>query len=142
MLPFNKVSLVYAKALSVMHGLCFDKAWNEKAFADLLILPTTCGYLNDVSFVLFSVCGEQAEILTLGVVPEARQKGVALSLLTYSFENLKKAGVKEIFLDVNINNLQARKLYEKADFQQISVRKAYYDENGQKSDALILKKML
>ena len=142
MLPFNQGGLSYAKPLSAMHALCFERAWNEKAFADLLCLPTTRTYLNDVAFVLFSVCADQAEILTLGVVPNARQKGIALTLLNHSIENLKKEGVKEIFLDVNINNLPARKLYERADFKQISVRKDYYDEDGQKSDALILKKTL
>ena len=142
MLPFDKVAPCYAKALATMHALCFEKAWNEKAFADLLCLPTCIGFINDQSFVLFSVCESQAEILTLGVVPDARKKGVALSLLTYSIEELKNLGVKEIFLDVNVNNLPARKLYERADFQQISVRKNYYDENDQKSDALVLKKVL
>ena len=142
MLPFDKVAPSYAKALATMHALCFEKAWNEKAFTDLLCLPTCVGFLNDQSFVLFSVCEDQAEILTLGVVPNARKKGVALSLLVHSFEELKNLGVKEIFLDVNVNNLPARRLYEKTKFQQISVRKDYYDEDGQKSDALILKKVL
>ncbi|MBP5534044.1 MAG: GNAT family N-acetyltransferase [Alphaproteobacteria bacterium] len=140
MLPFEKATSLYVNALSTMHSLCFKKAWDEKAFADLLCLPTTVGYLNDCAFVLFSVCDNQAEILTLGVVPDARKKGVASSLLKHSFDELKKAGVKEIFLDVNVNNLAARKLYEKAGFEQISVRKNYYDEAGQKSDALVLKK--
>lgn len=142
MLPFNLGGLAYAKPLSTMHALCFERPWNEKAFSDLLCLPTTRAYLNDEAFVLFSVCADQAEILTLGVVPQARKKGVALALLNFSIENLKKEGIKEIFLDVNINNLPARRLYEKADFEQISVRKDYYDEGTQKSDALILKKTL
>lgn len=142
MLPFNRGGLPYAKALATMHALCFSKVWSEKDFTDMLSLSTTRAYLNDKAFVLFSVCGEQAEILTLGVVPDFRKKGVALSLLNFSTEKLKNEGVKEIFLDVNVNNLPARKLYEHADFKQISIRKDYYDEDGKKSDALILKKTL
>ena len=140
MSQFNQAGLLYAKVLAKLHQQCFEKAWYEKAFASLLCLPTTRGFLNENAFVLFSVCDDQAEILTLGVIPDARKKGIALSLLNYSFDELKKAGVKEIFLDVNVNNSAARKLYEKAGFEQISVRKNYYDEAGQKSDALVLKK--
>ena len=142
MSQFNKLDLIYAEALALMHKQCFDKAWNKDAFESLLRLPTTCGFLNENAFILFSVCDTQAEILTLGVLPKARKKGLAFELLTYATQELKKTGVQEIFLDVNANNLPARKLYEKADFEQISVRKAYYDEDGKKADALVLKKML
>lgn len=142
MLPFSKADLLYAEPLAEMHKLCFEKAWDKAAFESLLRLPTTCGFLNDKSFILFSVCDNQAEILTLGVVPNSRKNGIAFDLLTYATEKLKSAGVQEIFLDVNVNNLAARKLYEKADFQQIAIRKAYYDDAGLKSDALVLKKML
>lgn len=142
MSQFNKIGPLYAEALAQMHKLCFDKAWNKAAFESLLRLPTSCGFLSENAFILFSVCGDQAEILTLGVLPKARKKGIAFELLTYAENELKKTGVQEIFLDVNQNNLPARKLYEKADFQQISVRKAYYDEDGKKADALVLKKML
>jgi len=142
MSPFNRIGLSYAKVLSEMHKLCFEKAWDEKAFTSLLSLPTTRGYLNEEAFILFSVCDNQAEILTLGVVPNQRKKGVAFALLHYALSELKKEGVEEVFLDVNINNSAARKLYEKADFKQIAVRRDYYNDAGQKSDALILKKML
>ena len=142
MSQFNQAGLPYTKVLAKLHQQCFEKAWNEDAFASLLYLPTTRGFLSENAFVLFSVCDDQAEILTLGVLPEARKKGIAFELLTYAADELKKSGVKEIFLDVNVNNLPARKLYEKADFQQISVRKSYYDEGGKKADALVLKKIL
>ena len=142
MSPFNVVGLSYAKVLSEMHRLCFDKAWDEKAFISLLSLPTTHGYLNEDAFVLFSVCDNQAEILTLGVLPNSRRKGIAFTLLNYASTELKNNGVQEIFLDVNINNFAARRLYEKLDFKQVAVRKNYYDDGKEKSDALVLKKVL
>ncbi|MBO5996957.1 MAG: GNAT family N-acetyltransferase [Alphaproteobacteria bacterium] len=142
MLPFNETSLPYAETLANLHKLCFDKPWDKAAFESLLFLPTTRGFVNDVAFILFSVCADQAEILTLGVVPDARKKGIAFDLLNYSIEQLKNSGVHEIFLDVNVKNLAARRLYEKADFRQVAVRKAYYEESGLKYDALVLKKIL
>ena len=78
----------------------------------------------------------------MGVLPNARKKGVAFSLLNYALRELKNNDVEEVFLDVNITNLAARRLYEKLEFKQIAIRKNYYDDGKQKSDALILKKIL
>ena len=83
MFPFEKVAPVFAPVLARMHGLCFEKGWTEQAFSSLLCLPTTQGFLNHEGFILCSVCQDEAEILTVGVLPEARRKKVGTQLLEY-----------------------------------------------------------
>ena len=142
MLRFDAVSLPYAEVLENLHKLCFEKYWNKSAFEALLRLPTTYGWVCENGFILFSVCADEAEILTLGIHPQIRKNGVGTALLSYALEQLKNQGVQSVFLDVSVLNLPARALYQKLGFDQIAVRKAYYTENNQKTDALILKKKI
>ena len=95
MSQFEKATPFFASMLAQMHGMCFDKGWDEQAFSSLLSLPTTQGLLNHEGFVLCSVCRDEAEILTLGVLPEARRKKVGTHLLEALFPFLKESGVKD-----------------------------------------------
>lgn len=142
MSQFEKTTPAFAKALSALHACCFEKAWDEEAFRSLLSLPTTIGLLNDKGFILCSVCGDEAEILTVGVVPQARQQGIGLALLNEMQMLLKEKGVLNFFLDVNETNIPARSLYAKFGFKQVGLRKAYYEEKGMRFDALLLKKCI
>jgi ribosomal-protein-alanine N-acetyltransferase len=142
MSQFDLVSLLYAEPLSVLHKSCFEKYWDKNSFESLLRLPTTCGWMNEFAFILFSVCGEEAEILTLGVAPDVRKAGLATELLLYTFDQLKQKGVHAVFLDVSVENVAAIGLYNKMGFEQIALRKGYYTEKNHKVDALILKKQI
>ena len=142
MFPFEKATLFFAPVLARMHEQCFDKSWNEQSFSSLLSLPTTQGFLNHEGFILCSVCGDEAEILTVGVLPEARRKKVGTHLLECLIFSLKEQKIKVIFLDVDAQNQAAISLYKKAGFEQISVRKNYYTVGTQRHDALIFQKNL
>ena len=142
MSQFEKATPFFASMLAQMHGMCFDKGWDEQAFSSLLSLPTTQGLLNHEGFVLCSVCRDEAEILTLGVLPEARRKKVGTHLLEDLFSLLKKQGIKTLFLDVDAQNKPAVLLYEKVGFEQVGMRKGYYTHGLQKHDALIFQKKL
>lgn len=139
MLACNPTTPVYAQALASLHAMCFDEAWDKKAFEDLLALPTTKGFVCDVGFILCSVVADEAEILTLCVAPTERLKGYGDRLLDTMEQELQKLGVGALFLDVKETNTGARHLYHKHGFLPISRRKAYYHDGA---DALIFRKTL
>ena len=140
MSQFKKATPAFTNVLASLHEMCFEKAWSQSDFLSLLTLPTTVGLLSENAFILCSVCLDEAEILTIGVIPSERQKGIGLKLLNEMQLLLKGKGVSRFFLDVNEKNVSARRLYEKAGFEQVGLRKAYYEENGKNFDALLLKK--
>lgn len=142
MSPFNKITPAYVPVLTKMHQMCFEKPWHEADFTSLLQLPTTQGLINDKAFILCSVCQDEAEILTLGVLPEARRQGIGLKLIDQMQTHLKNLGVGALLLEVNAFNAPAKRLYEKAGFVQIACRKGYYQTKDGAQDALILKKEL
>lgn len=69
---------------------------------------------------------EQGDILTVGVDPAARRKGVGSALLKAMVEEFHARGGKQLFLEVRTSNEAARKLYEKHGFCPVGIRRNYY----------------
>ncbi len=69
----------------------------------------------------------EREILDICIAPAHRRLGVGRSLLDsylYGFRG-------EVFLEVRISNSGAMKFYKRYGFQELTVRKAYYDNPGE-----------
>lgn len=74
-----------------------------------------------VSFSLFQIVQDEAELLLILTHQAWRQKGCATQLLT---DNLAQFDV--LFLEVRAHNHAAQKLYEKLGFEFQGLRKQYY----------------
>jgi [ribosomal protein S18]-alanine N-acetyltransferase len=83
---------------------------------------------------------DAAEILTVGVVPAARRTGLARLMLAELLAAARRRGAVEAFLEVRIDNAAARALYASEGFEQIGVRRGYYD--GGRVDAVTMRKEL
>lgn len=93
--------------------------------------------------MVYRVQQEQAEIITLAVLPSHRRQGIARELLKKTIENCRAAGASELFLDVEDGNLAAMQLYETHGFSFIRRRKLYYrQKDGSFTDALVMAKKL
>ncbi|QIV96198.1 ribosomal-protein-alanine N-acetyltransferase [Allofrancisella inopinata] len=93
-------------------------------------------YLRAVA--IFNYILDVAELLYVCVDKNNQSAGLGSRLLTASIQELKAKGIKEFFLEVDVKNLKAIKLYEKTGFKYISRRKNYYTyKDGNISDALI-----
>ena len=79
---------------------------------------------NVLGFIDYSKMYENMEINYIFVKEEYRKKGIASKLLKYIINN---NDFLNITLEVNINNKNAIKLYEKFDFKTVSIRKGYYN---------------
>jgi len=43
-----------------------------------------------------------------------------------ALDELRRRGVKKVFLEVSVDNIKAQRLYEKFEFKKIGERKDYY----------------
>ena len=69
-----------------------------------------------------------------------RKQGIANKMLQELLELTKKEEeINEITLEVNVNNIEAKKLYEKYGFNIVGLRKKYYNNT---EDAVIMTKKL
>ena len=138
MLPSNPFGEIYPSLMALVHEASFDEPWGEKAFADLLSLPTSVAVVNDSGFVLASHVADEAEILTIAVLPNCRRKGRGQALLKQLADELLLRGVLRLFLEVRVDNQAARALYARFGFKEIGRRKGYYKG----VDALVMEKIL
>ncbi|MBP3544795.1 MAG: ribosomal protein S18-alanine N-acetyltransferase [Alphaproteobacteria bacterium] len=121
-----------------LHKLCFPhKPWSADDFADLK--KSGCEIIaSQNGFIVYRTALDEAEIITIGVHPDARNTGIASAMLGIVEGELKKSGIKSIFLEVAENNTPARHLYESNGYNKIGVRTKYYDG----IDAIMMKKDL
>ena len=106
-------------------------------FSLQLALPNVTGLLHgEEGLILSRVAGDEAEILTLAVVPAARRRGVASFLLRAAMTGLVDAGAAVAFLEVSVKNTAALGLYLCQGFIEAGRRAAYYSD---RSDALVLR---
>ena len=95
----------------------------------------------ELGFLVLRVAADQAEIITLGVVPSARRTGIATALLSAAEAEAADKGAVEVFLEVASDNAAARALYEKAGYRRVGCRPRYYLRRDQsRVDALVLSK--
>jgi ribosomal-protein-alanine N-acetyltransferase len=86
------------------------------------------------------VVADEAEILTVGVVPGARRAGIARRLLDGLLAEAIRRGARAAFLEVRVDNDAARALYRSEGFADMGVRSGYYDAG--RVDALTMRKEL
>lgn len=135
-----ELGLGHCAVIADLHAESFTENWSTQAFADLISLPATFGFLafdrdNDdpFGFVLCQGDDIEAEIITIATRPSVRRKGVAGALLKAACTQTAR-----MFLEVATDNLSAISFYEKHGFAKIGVRKNYYKRpNGAVVDALV-----
>jgi ribosomal-protein-alanine N-acetyltransferase len=129
-------------ALAALHAAAFEAAerWDAAAIATLLGLPGTFGlHIPGAGFILARVAADEAEILTLAVIPQARRRGHAGTLLAGAMAGALLRGAAAMFLEVSERNTAARGLYAGAGFAEAGRRRRYYADGA---DALVLRRAL
>ena len=112
-----------------------SEAWSSSAYRDELRDTRNRRYVVDVEdgqlagWAGVLVVADQAEILTVGVVPAFRRRGIARRLLTALCDHARSRGATEVFLEVREDNQGAQALYRSEGFAELGVRRGYYD-NG------------
>ncbi|GAB3577819.1 ribosomal protein S18-alanine N-acetyltransferase [Calidifontibacter terrae] len=81
-----------------------------------------------------------ADVMTIAVVPRGRGSGLARELVTWMRDEAASAGAEALLLEVRADNVAARKLYDRNGFEQISLRRRYYQPEG--VDAIIMRALL
>jgi [ribosomal protein S18]-alanine N-acetyltransferase len=85
---------------------------------------------------VFAPGAAEADVLTVGVVPEHRGKGIAKALITLITDWASGQGSTAMMLEVKTDNLEAIGLYESLGYAKLNVRKDYF---GQGLDAQVMR---
>jgi ribosomal-protein-alanine N-acetyltransferase len=132
----------------MLHAACFTDAWSAVSFHALLTSPGVSALLapsvtEPAGFILWRVAADEAEILSLGVLPLARRRGLARELVLAAAKAAFENGSQSLFLEVAAANKAAFALYSGLGFAQAGRRPAYYRKpDGTAADAYTLKAVL
>ena len=131
-MKLTRATAAECEAMAAAHAQAFHhKSWREDEFEDLLEGEGIYGFLADddapLGVILCRIAADEVEVLTVGVTPQARRRGVGLALMLAALDVAREAGTAEAFLEVAVDNDPAIKLYELMGFERTGVRKAYYD---------------
>jgi ribosomal-protein-alanine N-acetyltransferase len=85
---------------------------------------------------VFAPGGAEADVLTVGVIPNHRGKGIARQLMALITDWAKQQGSTAMMLEVKVDNTEAIGLYESLGYSKLNVRKDYF---GAGLDALVMR---
>jgi len=137
-----------ATAIAALHAASFHRGWSdgdiERMLLDRAVLAHRAAVgRNLVGFILSRVVVDEAEILSVAVGTARRGKGLARRLLDLHLRRLAGLGARAVFLEVDEDNVPARRLYGRAGFREVARRDAYYrDTTGKATAALVLRRDL
>ena len=139
----SNIEITRAPDLAFLHRLhaeAFDRAWSAQEFQDLLGNSGCLALVAESGFALARLVAGEAELLTIVTSAQARRQGTGLALMKALVAWLAQQGAESLFLEVNVHNQPAIKLYEKLGFSLISRRKDYYTrKDGRQEDGLLYK---
>ena len=90
--------------------------------------------------MMFIPGGTQADVLTIAVRAAFWGRGIGSALLDALLTAARDHGCDEVFLEVRADNPRAHGLYLRRGFEEIGVRRGYYQPSG--TDAIVMRKDL
>jgi [ribosomal protein S18]-alanine N-acetyltransferase len=152
--PMEPADLTDVMALE--HDLFPDDPWTAEMFAEEVVQPKTsrlylvaetrpaagqagldmAGYAG----MMFVPGGTQADVLTIAVARTYWGRGIGSALLGELLQVARERRCAEVFLEVREDNPRARGLYQRRGFEEIGVRRGYYQPSG--VDAIVMRKDL
>ncbi len=129
--------------ISEVEKACFKDFWTSKMLSEELDNPLCDTVIHEAdgkitAYAIGRTAADESEIFRVGVLPEYREKHIALEMLNTLHERMKTRGAERVFLEVRSRNTPAIRLYERLGYKKIAVRKNYYGDD----DAFIFQKEL
>ena len=139
----QEAGIDYAIILSRLHDQSLGgqegQRWAPAALAEILSMPGTAAILAvdeqsgsdaPLGFAIIRTAADEGEIISIGVVPAARRRGVGSILLDHVLVTAGGAGVVRVFLEVAEDNPGAYSFYRARGFIQSGRRENYYGRDG------------
>ena len=119
----------------------FDDFWSINTFKSELLNPNSKYIVAKINNEIVGFAGiwkavDDVHITNIVTAKNFRRQNIASKLLSNLIQMAENEdGITSITLEVNANNVPAKKLYEKFNFKTVGLRKKYYNNTD---DALIM----
>lgn len=121
-------------AVMAIERLSFPSPWHESTFrGEIQNEPISFPYVvihkvqkRVAGYIVYWLLGGEVQVNNLAVHPDFRQLGIGEAVMREVIRDVKKRGVKAIYLEVRPSNAAAIQLYKKLGFTLLAVRRDYY----------------
>jgi [ribosomal protein S18]-alanine N-acetyltransferase len=129
-----------------IENCAYSHPWSEAIFQDCLHVGYCC-WVQElekaiIGYCVMSVGAGECHLLNLCIHPELQNNGYGALLLDHMLEIARSHHVDTAFLEVRPSNQNAIKLYFRAGFDEVGMRRDYYPAYFGREDALILARTL
>ena len=117
--------------------------WTKQTFEKILELRSQSFViiLNSqiVGFCIANKVLDECHLQNISVVDTMRRQGIGNFMLDILKKRMSLAGIKAVLLEVRKSNKVAQDFYRENGFQELSIRKDYYQTKNGREDAIIMR---
>jgi ribosomal-protein-alanine N-acetyltransferase len=130
-------------AVGAVERASYAYPWSEGIFRDCLRVGYLCRVAElgreIVGYGIAAMGAREAHILNLCVRPDLRGRNIGRQMLLLLLDRARQAGMDDALLEVRPSNTLAIALYQSMGFVEMGRRRGYYQADGGREDALVLK---
>ena len=136
------MSLADLDAVMSIEGEIYPFPWTRGNFGDSIISGYHCLVLEQadcmIGYGVMMIGAGEAHMLNLSIAATWQRRGWGGMLLQYFIGLARQHRAQRMFLEVRQSNPGAVRLYAKAGFNQIGIRKDYYPATNGREDAVVM----
>ena len=142
----RQLTLNDCQAVADLETQLFDGRFDAAGLRALLGRPAFYGVVLPAPGKTTPICAYclafftsmQAEIIAIGTAKTKQRCGFGQIILQNLIDVAEQRNVAEIILEVAIDNIPAKRLYESCGFYASGIREEYYDRGENRCDAVIM----
>lgn len=124
----------------------YTHPWTRGNFADALAAGYFAWVVREdgrlVAYCVVMMTPDDAHLLNISVDASAQHRGIGRELLSWVADQAFAAGSPSVLLEVRVSNTRAMRMYERAGYVRIGLRRGYYPAVEGREDAIVMRKML
>ncbi len=124
----------------------YSHPWTRGNFADALAAGNSAWVVRQdgvlLGYCVLMMAPDDAHLLNISVAAPAQGLGIGRGLLDWVDAQAAAHGLPSVLLEVRISNTRAIKIYERAGYVRIGMRRAYYPAVNGREDAIVMRKTL
>ena len=138
----REMTLQDVPAVAEIEKACFSLPWSEQSLVDSVVREDTMFLVCEdaqeiVGYIGMYLSFDEGDITNVAVSPAHRKKGYGEAIVSKAVELAKEKQLEMILLEVRVSNVPAISLYKKMGFEEIGMRKNFYEHPVE--DAIIMK---
>ncbi|MFK7893210.1 MAG: ribosomal protein S18-alanine N-acetyltransferase [Granulosicoccus sp.] len=139
---FAPMYLRHVPLVGTMERRNYEFHWSDGIFRDCLKVGYLCQrvLLDDelIGYGIMQTAADESHILNLCIDKPYQRQGFARLLLEHLIDQARERHAHTVFLEVRPSNPRAISLYQQSGFNEVGMRKNYYDAANGREDALVM----